>query len=364
MRLVLRHPFERLIPPNFGLKSITSCPINRCLDPHGPGNLPVRATIRTAVCGAPGSPYIVQMYSGESQNFRTDPVAMTDTLFRTANFRALDFDFCVESTEEALCNHLNDIYAPLRSGLPATNVYRFIDVGPSPGKDRYFAFFGEERLASGPVPAFPIGYVLWHINHQAVTTNSQVLLLHAACAEQEGRAVILPAPADSGKTTLVAGLVRRGLRYITDEAVALCLHGDRRVLPYPKPLTIERGSWDVLADLRPAVEEIVPGYVAGQWHVSPEAIRRGATGDRAIPRFVVVPRYAADGPTTLTPLKRVEALRLLAESTFNLETFGRRGFETLARLVRDCDCYQLSVADLERACQLVLGLFDAPDGTL
>jgi hypothetical protein len=292
-----------------------------------------------------------------------DAARAASTPYRTASFKALDFDFCIESTELALRDHLDGIYAPLRSTQRATHVYRLIDLGPLPGQDRYFALLGEDLIVAGPTPSFPVWSMMWHINNQAVTTNSRLLLVHAAAAESHGRAVILPAPAESGKTTLVAGLVRNGLRYLTDEAVALRLDGDERVVPYPKPLTIEAGSQEVLADLRPEVDELISGYLTGPWHVSPLSIRISAVADCAVPRFLVVPRYAADGPTALSPLRRVEALRRVAEGTFNLETFGRRGFERLAQLVRGCQCYELAVADLERACQMVLTLFDSPEAS-
>ena len=47
---------------------------------------------------------------------------------------------------------------------------------------------------------------------------------------------------ESGKTTLVAGLVLAGLRYLTDEAVAI-RPADGGITPFPKALSVDHGSW-------------------------------------------------------------------------------------------------------------------------
>jgi hypothetical protein len=284
--------------------------------------------------------------------------ASTRTPYRTTDFMALDFTFRIESSSEALRDHLQHLYTPLQTKSATGHTYRFIDAGPPPRGSRYFAFLDDELLTASTTPTPPMGYLLWHINNQAVTTTSTMVLVHAAAAAANGRAVVLPAPAESGKTTLVAGLVTRGLEYLTDEAVALRLDDDDRVVPYPKPLTIEPGSRQVLAHLEPRLDDDVADHFGDQWHLSPEAIRASAVAGPATPCLLIVPRFDRDGPTALTALKRAEALRLVAEGSFNLPQLGRPGLLSLARLVRSCECYRLAVADLDNACDLILERLD------
>jgi len=62
------------------------------------------------------------------------------------------------------------------------------------------------------------------------------IFVHAGVVGLGDRAAVIPGPAFSGKTTLVAELVRAGALYYSDDLAAL--DGDGRVHPYPKPLSI------------------------------------------------------------------------------------------------------------------------------
>ena len=109
------------------------------------------------------------------------------------------------------------------------------------------------------------------------------MLVHAGAVEWDGHAALFPAPMESGKTTLVAGLVRAGARYLSDEAAAI----DPETLlvhPFPKSLTIGAGSWEVLADLAPAVDpEVTRRYLLDRLaHRRPhDPARRARAGDSA-----------------------------------------------------------------------------------
>jgi hypothetical protein len=160
--------------------------------------------------------------------------------------------------------------------------------------------------------------------------------------------VLLPAPAESGKTTTIAGLVRAGFGYLTDEAVAI----DPDTLlaqPYPKALSVDRGSWEVLADLRPPHDD----RVAGQWQLPSRLIRPNAVSGPAPVRFVVTPAYAAGSTTRLEPISPGEMLVGLADGTFQFQDDAQRNLAVLARVVTSADCYRLTVGDLDRAVLLI-----------
>jgi hypothetical protein len=62
------------------------------------------------------------------------------------------------------------------------------------------------------------------------------IFVHAGVVARHDRAMIMPGPAFSGKTTLVAEFVRAGALYYSDDLAALDRHG--LVHPYPKLLSI------------------------------------------------------------------------------------------------------------------------------
>jgi hypothetical protein len=62
------------------------------------------------------------------------------------------------------------------------------------------------------------------------------LFIHAGVVGWRGRAIVIPGGSFSGKTTLVAALLRAGATYYSDEYAVLDLRG--RVHPYPRRLSI------------------------------------------------------------------------------------------------------------------------------
>jgi hypothetical protein len=107
------------------------------------------------------------------------------------------------------------------------------------------------------------------------------VFIHAGVVGWKGRAILLPGRSFSGKTTLVADLVRVGATYYSDDYAVLDAAG--RVLPFARPLSV-RGA-DPLAPtptdpaslggrtgsepLRPALV-VVTAFVAGEvWRPRP-----------------------------------------------------------------------------------------------
>ncbi|MBA3747747.1 MAG: hypothetical protein H0W96_09705 [Solirubrobacterales bacterium] len=62
------------------------------------------------------------------------------------------------------------------------------------------------------------------------------IFVHAGVVAHAGKAIVIPGMSFSGKTMLVAALVRAGATYLSDEFAPLDEHG--LVHPYPKPLSI------------------------------------------------------------------------------------------------------------------------------
>jgi len=79
------------------------------------------------------------------------------------------------------------------------------------------------------------------------------VFVHAGVVGWRGRAILAPGRSRSGKTTLVAELVKAGAEYYSDEFAVLDLKG--RVHPFPKPLSIRgAGGCDIHSRQRSAEE--------------------------------------------------------------------------------------------------------------
>jgi HprK-related kinase A len=180
----------------------------------------------------------------------------------------------------------------------------------------------------------------------------QYLMLRAAVLERSGRALILPGASRSGKSTLCAGLVFGGGWRLLSDDLALIEPASGAVVPLPRPLSLANDSIDVVRQFAPAAVfgcvELVPvkGRAA---HVRPpdESVLRA--NERALPAWVVVPRYVPDIGARLEPLSRARAFMALVDHAFNYNLHGRNGFSTLAALIDRSECHAFNYSSLGEA---------------
>lgn len=279
-----------------------------------------------------------------------------DWAARVGPYRGLGFKVAIRVTDLVLGDYLDRILASLSAdGLEAAHVYSVVGREPPGGARRSRLYLDDRRLVTTPSPAEALATLLWHLNRSAVGSAPGHLIVHAAALEHGGGAILLPAASGSGKTTLAAGLVKAGMGYLSDEVAAI--HPTTlAVTPYPKPLTVKVGSWDVLAGLAPLAADVPGPYREQQWHVDPRAIRPGSIAAPCRPRLLVFPCYRPGAATRLVPLGRAEAVVRLATHTFSRPEPAQRGLDVLAEVVRACDAFTLVVGDLDEACAAVRSL--------
>ena len=284
-------------------------------------------------------------------------------------FAALGYRFSFRSTEAGIGRYLDEAYAGCGTGDVTTgseppgagdngDAVRYSLVDGLPGLRTHAVYVDDDLGVDADDPAYVLGYLTWHINQQVIGRGSaEHVLVHASGAVRDGVGVMFPAGQEAGKTTLVAGLVRAGYSYLTDEALAVDTD-TLELLPYAKPLSIDPGSWSVLADLRPDLASPTSAYLADQWQVPAQHIRPGAVAGPSAGRVIVFPRYVADAPTTLESVGRADALASLLGHCFRFHERGARNFEVLARLVARSVCFRLSSGDLVEACGAVTRAVD------
>ena len=198
----------------------------------------------------------------------------------------------------------------------------------------------------------------WGLNWCVSQHCHQYLLVHAAVVERDGRALALPGPTGSGKSTLCAGLVSRGWRLLSDELM-LIDPANGEVVPLPRPIGLKNGGIDAIRRFNPAAvigrtaHDTLKGAVS---HLKAPAESVRAAGNRAVPAWVVFPRYDQRMGSALQPVRKGQAFRRLAECSFNYHLHGRRGFEVLADLVQACACYDMAYGDLDAAVAACEGL--------
>jgi hypothetical protein len=277
--------------------------------------------------------------------------------YNTGRFLAFHHDFAIRTDDARLAAYFTrTLRSFAASGSPA-RWYSVISGGEL--GERYRIYLDDEGLFAAPDIDRAARYMLWHVNAQVIQGTPDHLLVHAAGATMGKGAVVLPGEMNAGKTTLVAGLVLDGFGFLTDELAALNLTTGL-VDPYPRPLNIGSGSWEVLSRLRPADRDEDQPFPERLWHVDATAIRSDAVASPARIRWVIAPSFDRGALTRLQPLSRPETVQLLHRNTFNRERFGGIGIRALVSAVRGARCARLVNGDLASAVAAVHRFLEDP----
>ena len=207
------------------------------------------------------------------------------------------------------------------------------------------------RIPFKPLPleqAFPM--LEWGMNWCIASHCHQWLILHAAVIAKDNRAVIMPAPPGSGKSTLCAGLVGNGWRLLSDELAIIDMTSGK-IVPMPRPVGLKNQSIDVVREFLP---DAVIGPVCHDTRKGTVAHMAASAGDSrnreaATPAWVVFPKYIANSDPVIKPHPKAHAMVHLANNTFNYNVAGLKGFRLLANIIDETDVYDFSYSRLHDA---------------
>ena len=170
------------------------------------------------------------------------------------------------------------------------------------------------------------------MNLQVALGERRFLLLHAACVERDGRALILTGESGSGKSTLSALLMESGWRFLGDEFVLIDPETGA-AMPFPRPVSLKNASIAALAEVAPdgrfgpLMRATPKGDIR---HLRPDARALAAMATGARPALILFPRYGlADA---VRPVPPAELFVRLTQASTNYVALGERGFRALTHL--------------------------------
>jgi len=226
---------------------------------------------------------------------------------------------------------------------------------PKGGWQLAFESDGERPFALMPVAhANPL--LEWAMNWCVATQVKHQVLIHAAVLERGGRALVMPAPPGSGKSTLCAGLMLSGWRLLTDEMALLTMDASPQLLPLGRGVSLKNRSIEVIRAFHPGAvftqvtHDTVKGSIA---HLQPLAEHVARLDEPATPAWVVFPQFSADAPTAITPLPRPATLLDLMGQSFNAEQLGLPAFRALTAMLAQSTCHHVSFGSLGAALQAI-----------
>ncbi|WP_231732007.1 HprK-related kinase A [Rheinheimera sp. EpRS3] len=285
-----------------------------------------------------------------AQQLRQKSLTLTDFAIHTAPFSVL------------VANHSNKLTAALAELYPAELITR-----PNPQLiydfclqvQRKWAGWGRPfHVSSGDqhfrmtdsaqlVPVFE-----WGVNWCVASYQHQFLAIHAAVLERDGKALIMPAPPGSGKSTLCAVLMQEGWRLLSDEMCLVDLVSGA-IVPYVRPVSLKNQSLTLLQSWYPQaqIRQITAGTTKGTvGYMLPSALSWSGMQQTATAAWVIFPQYnAAQQQLTLSKVSQADAFMHLANNSFNYAVLAEQGFISLSRLTEQIDAYRLEYACIEQA---------------
>ncbi|MDX6751330.1 hypothetical protein SH611_16065 [Geminicoccaceae bacterium 1502E] len=173
------------------------------------------------------------------------------------------------------------LFAPLRMPGAASPAHR---LRLAPDGRRLVLWADGQALAASEDPDHALGLLIDALIDRAWPAARWMAVVHAGAVADARGAVLLPAPSGGGKSTLAAGLVAAGWRFLSDD-IAPIDAGRGEVAPVPLALSAREGSWPILRGLFPGMK--------------PVATLPFAEGRR---RFLDLTRHAAQEPPPLRAL--------------------------------------------------------------
>lgn len=259
----------------------------------------------------------------------------------------------VRCDDEPLGRFLDAFLAAYPPGAPEGTRVK-LDVATAHGQ--WIAYFDGRRAAGHPTREAMARSLVWHLNGAALGAATDHLHIHAAVAARDDEAVVFAGVSGAGKSTLVTALAGGpdGWTYFSDEVADI--DADQRVHPYPRPIALDPGSWELLPDLSSRWPDDVPRLVTDLRLVLPASLGSAAPTGPAEVRAIVFPEVVPGASTELVPLHRAEALERMVPLVLNLRSLGVAGFERLGALVARSSCHRLVLDGVDDASAVILKL--------
>jgi hypothetical protein len=176
--------------------------------------------------------------------------------------------------------------------------------------------------------------------------RSDLLFLHAAAVEWEGRAYLFAADAGSGKSTTAWALLHHGFRYLSDELTPIDLDS-LTVIPYPHAVCLKQS---------PPLPYELPEraiHLGRTIHIPIESLPAPAAQAWPIGAVFLLRHRSGLETPELRELGRAEAGARLYATALNVLAHPNHGLDAVVRVAEHAPCFALDSADLSLTCDLI-----------
>ena len=191
--------------------------------------------------------------------------------------------------------------------------------------------------------------------------------IHAGAVVHHGAALIIAGTSGQGKTTLVLGLLRRGLGLLSDE-LAIVDPDTQHIWPYRRSLHIRPGTPELIPEL--AFLHQRPRHQLGggiEWALAPAELDRALPGSLACAaplRSVLLLDGAPrpDGPPAIASVPAALATMELLRGTWAASVDFAAGLARIGRLMDGVACARLRAGALDATLDAVMSWLESRNG--
>ena len=250
----------------------------------------------------------------------------------------------VRTNTPAVLDQLPAVFPPgwHRDGAPEVDrLYSLVvgGAGPRPSVRRYNVLYADAgRLARSMDLDAVLSSLEGDLRLYVAERARRRLFVHACVVGWQGRAIVIPGASHSGKSSLVAALVRAGATYYSDEYAVLDARG--RVHPFSVPLSLRDGPH---GEVRKCGAEALGGSPG----VAP--LRVG---------LVAITTYQPGARWHARPLSQGQAMLALLAHTVPARRRPRSALATLRKVVASAAIVKGVRGEAEQMCDALLSTAD------
>jgi hypothetical protein len=240
-----------------------------------------------------------------------------------------------------------------RTGEALPDLHYVAAAGTGPGA------FSLTRQGGTQVASADLGDLLFHLEKDVTVALQErrpdLLFLHAAALEYQGKVCVLTGDSGSGKSTTTWGLLHHGFRYLSDELAPIDL-ASLEVVPYPHALCMKQAPPPNYP--LPTADILDFGRTM---HVPVKALPGAAVDEPCVLGAMVFVRHRADlQAPVLRAISAAEASVRMYATTLNALAHGGRGLDAVLHVAERIPCFFLEAGELgptcESVCQLIATL--------
>jgi hypothetical protein len=195
-------------------------------------------------------------------------------------------------------------------------------------------YIGAARLARTENLSDALKVLESHLQLLVAANSTEGLFIHAGVVGWRGKAIVIPGRTHSGKSTLVAALVKAGATYYSDEYAIV--DEDGLVWPYPRLLSLR--SSDGNQDRRCHPEEL-----------------GGEVGTEPLPvGLIVVTQYEAGARWQARQLSPAKAMLALLDNTVAARTQPHNAMDRLQLIVTRAKAIKSKRGEADEVVQRIL----------